>query len=291
MLMKNYKGWWFSLVTAGTLFAQDQPSIVLPESATPASEAQASRDVMLEHEKKLVAEAMTGGAPSKTSEPTARTEPIREEKAPSSFASAHKLFNEMWGIQEETEGDTTASKPTPRARPASPLPATETHPVITPAKVTSTPPPSHSIPFPQEKGFAENPVGGMETKLPPMPDTLLPMGKPKLVGVSPKTPPKPVEVASNEIKPPVAPTPPPAVVTEPAEEPQITVSPFIDWVRENKNAADLGREALEKYRADSTKKDSTTAADDVFLRIRFPYVGSQASPPNSSAVIYTTPKK
>ncbi|MES2309919.1 MAG: hypothetical protein V4507_13780 [Verrucomicrobiota bacterium] len=300
--MKTYKGLLCSMLATRMLLGQETPTIqTQPQSA----EAQSSQEAVIEYEKQLIANAMTGAA-SPTS-PISTAQAVEAEAAvdatesadvtvdpndASTFASAQKLFNEMWGVKNTNEKGPKAPK-VPVV-----ISTKESNPSITSAQIATTLPPNNLIPFVQEKTYAQNPVAGSDVKLPPMPDTLLPMGKPKLVAVYPK--PKiqlensPSENAHHDKatesadKKESAENKPQQMI--PQDEPQVTVSPFVQWIRENQKSSDVAKEVAEQYKTNEAQKDSTRP-EDVFLKIRFPYTGSQSAPPASGAVIYSTPQK
>jgi hypothetical protein len=297
--MKTYKGLLCSMLATRMLLGQETPTI---QTQPQSNEAQSSQEAVIEYEKQLIANAMTGAsgpAPVSAAE-AADAEAAVQATEPSdlsdnqgdasTFASAQKLFNEMWGVK-----DTPSKEKAPKTPKV--ISTKESNPSTSSAQIATTLPPNNLIPYTQEKTYAHNPVAGSDVKLPPMPDTLLPMGKPKLVAVSPKPKIKPeVAVAENsprdkngsEEKAEINENKPPA--SSPADEPQIAVSPFVQWIRENQRSPEIAKEVSEQYKTNETHKDSTRP-EDVFLKIRFPYTGSQTPPPASGAVIYSTPQK
>lgn len=73
-------------------------------------------------------------------------------------------------------------------------------------------------------------------------------------------------------------------------EQNIAVSPFINWIAQNPNAGDVARQAQGGYSVNGVAENAI-GSNDLFYNIRFPYTGSADTPPGSSAVIYSTPKK
>lgn len=314
--MKTYKGLLCVIMATRMLLAEkiETPTI---QTQPPVSENPASSDSLLELEKKVVASAMTGETEvivsPKNSTPNVDSDEFSsvagfeneietiemaesveaDSSDNSTFASAQKLFNDMWG-EKKTRSPSAPKKPTV-------LPTKEANPSITSAQITTTPPPNDLIPFTQTKVYADNPVAGPDVKLPPMPDTLLPMGKPKLVAVSPKVKPKPEIPAVTE---------PPkmqnsseknseteqensshqAHLKQKTDEAQVTVSPFVQWIRENQKSPEIAQEVYDQYKSNEAQKNSLKS-DDVFIKVRFPYSGAQSAPPSGGAVIYTTPQK
>lgn len=80
------------------------------------------------------------------------------------------------------------------------------------------------------------------------------------------------------------------VGTSDTPEENIAVSPFINWISKTPNAADVARQSQESYNV-SGVVDSNPNNADLFYNIRFPYTGSEQTPPGTGAVIYTTPKR
>lgn len=333
--MKTYKGLLCSLLATRMLLGQETQLIETPTIQTqpPGSEESAAAEALMEREKQLLANAMSG-TPTETPESKQNTPVTSQPESvipadfigdatsesevdsiemsadqetietvdSSSFASAQKLFNEMWGTKPEKVEKKKSTPATPKV-----IPTKESNPSTSSAQISSTLPPNDLIPFNQTKTYAPNPVAGSDVKLPPMPDTLLPMGKPKLVAVTAKPKPKLEPVVNsektpedsskhskNEAKEENA----PQEVATPSHSPsnlslnptQIAVSPFIQWIRENDKSPEIAKEVHDQYKSNETRKDSTNA-NDVFIKVRFPYTGSQSTPPVGGAVIYSTPQK
>jgi len=302
--MKTYKGLLCSILATRMLLGQEAETPTI-QTHPQASEDQSAQAAVIEYEKKIVASAISG----ESKEPSLdTTETLDAEKSvetlekssaepdstdQSTFASAQKLFNEMWGVKDSKDSKEKKEKgPTV-------ISTKDSNPSISSAQIETTLPPNNLIPFIQDRNYAQNVVAGSDVKLPPMPDTLLPMGRPKLVSVTPKAKPR-VEPAENS----------PEMVYKkrmeqaeaiienekvlkqliPQEEPQVTVSPFLQWVKENQKSPEMAQEIQEQYKSNEAQQDATRA-NDVFLKIRFPYTGSQSAPPSGGAVIYSTPKK
>lgn len=302
--MKTYKGLLCSILATRMLLGQEAETPLI-QTKPPTSEAQSSQEAVIEYEKQIIANAITGGPKEnpfataqnmeaetavQSTEALEATAAVSPTEDASTFASAQKLFNDMWGVKD----------PEKEKKPKVPqvISTKESNPSISSAQIATTLPPNNLIPFVQEKTYAQNSVAGSDVKLPPMPDTLLPMGKPKLVAVAPKPKIKqePVENSSTtahkkEMEQ--------ASLIEnektlkqliPQEEPQVTVSPFLQWVKDNQKSPEIAQEIQEQYKSNETNKDATRA-NDLFLKIRFPYTGSQSAPPSGGAVIYSTPQK
>ncbi len=317
--MKTYKGLLCSILATRMLLGQEIETPTI-QTQPHDSEAQSSQEAVIEYEKQIVSNAISGE--NKTSEIQAdspellsaeksveASESTSNEPDPSdssTFASAQKLFNEMWGAKEtgkEAKKIKTekTDKPEKLKRPTV-ISSKDSNPSITSAEIETSLPPNNLIPFTQEKTYAQNTLAGSDVKLPPMPDTLLPMGKPKLVAVAPK--PK-IKAESLERADHNADIAHQKMIEQesalaenektlkqliPQEEPQVTVSPFLQWIRENQKSPEMAQEIQEQYKSNENKKDSTRS-NDLFLKIRFPYTGSQSAPPSGGAVIYSTPQK
>ncbi len=305
--MKTYKGLLCSILATRMLLGQEAETPTI-QTQPQASEDQSAQAAVIEYEKKIVASAISGESkePSLDTTDTVNGEKSVENLESSStesdptdqstFASAQKLFNEMWGVKDSKNPKDPKEK---KEKGPTVISTKDSNPSISSAQIETTLPPNNLIPFIQERSYAQNVVAGSDVKLPPMPDTLLPMGRPKLVSVTPKAKPR-VEPTENS----------PEMVYKkqmeqaeaiienekslkeliPQEEPQVTVSPFLQWVKENQKSPEIAQEIKEQYKANETQHDATRA-NDVFLKIRFPYTGSQSSPPSGGAVIYSTPKK
>ena len=74
---------------------------------------------------------------------------------------------------------------------------------------------------------------------------------------------------------------------------EVTVGPFVDWLKHDTSAVEKAVEARKKYEKTKDLKPSYDKANRVFFEMRFPYSGVSSSGQKSddSAVIYTTPKK
>jgi hypothetical protein len=177
--------------------------------------------------------------------------------------------------------------------------------------------------FVLEKNFDRNPFQVASVKLPPLPKELSPMGtgpqkhkakeendraesvetkkeedkemaqKPAAteMGDKAKVPPDSVPVSPVGGDLPTASTSPPTPVVN---EEKVTVSPFLEWIRLNREAAETARLTRKKKESRSSpegEKANPEEAEDLFLHVRFPYLGNQTPPPGGGAVIYSTPKK
>jgi hypothetical protein len=152
--------------------------------------------------------------------------------------------------------------------------------------------PYEIIPFEDlvPRAFVSLPMGS-RVKIGPMPDALKPMG-----------PPKPIVKVESIAKGPVVDIPVRDVVEIPKANDEVesagqsvmtTTAPFLQWIRETKNAQDIAKSQRETYESnelqDKMKRDA--AAADIFLNIRFPYTGNQDIPPSGGAVIYSLPQR
>jgi hypothetical protein len=158
--------------------------------------------------------------------------------------------------------------------------------------------PAYNIPFPQPAtGFKDNP-NPAPVKIGPMPDELRPMGAPKPMIKMTGYPQPATNKDEANIDLPARPVVeiPQATEKTPAanvSEETVTVSPFLDWIQNTKNAVEVAkqqRQAIEQSDAkDHGPKDGTD--QDLFLHIRFPYVGSQDMPPSGGSVTYSVPQR
>jgi hypothetical protein len=151
--------------------------------------------------------------------------------------------------------------------------------------------------------------------LPPLPDALRPMGPPKPAptsivsplppAVGPKTGPDagptttglPGEVPGSTTINGLPLTTGDGGSTShseaPASKDETTITTadatgFLDWVRQNQDAAALARAARAHYnQAPPSSADTANGTDDLMLNIRYPYLWNQDQPPGGGAVIYT----
>jgi hypothetical protein len=118
-----------------------------------------------------------------------------------------------------------------------------------PKDLAPTPPPAPCAPTGMM--FQEMPAWSRDAVMPPLPDTLKPMGKKVVVNTVPPTPAPlapPKDAASAPevtVAKPVA-TPPPAPAPSPA---LIAVSPFLQWIQSNPQAASQARQQASAYQA------------------------------------------
>lgn len=159
--------------------------------------------------------------------------------------------------------------------------------------------------------FASNPLAA-DVTLPPLPDALKPMGPPKPAPLSivsplpPATGPKSGPGAGPTTTGLPADTAGSTTVNgmevgdeSPAhhaskDDTTITTSNssgFLDWVRQNQDAAALARSARARYnQAPPSPAETGSPEDDLMLNIRYPYLWNQDQPPSGSSVIYTIKK-
>lgn len=74
---------------------------------------------------------------------------------------------------------------------------------------------------------------------------------------------------------------------------EITVAPFVDWLKNDASAVEKAVKANKNYEKTPDIKPTYDKANRVFFEMRFPYSGvtSSGQKSDSSAVIYTTPRK
>lgn len=151
--------------------------------------------------------------------------------------------------------------------------------------------PVEKIPFPvPSSAFKENPNPRVVI-IGPMPDALRPMGPPK-----PEPTDKGKPVATVDLPPRRVVEIPEAtdkVASANMSAESVTTNPFLDWIRTNKDAVEVAKAQREGYEQkmlrDKMTKDAAGA--DLFLNIRFPYLGNQDTPPSGGAVIYSLPQR
>lgn len=184
--------------------------------------------------------------------------------------------------------DTSALTPTPSPASAAPM-------------IRTT---AQGIPYQSQPYFAENRVAGCDVKLPPLPSSLF--------AIPPaEHQPSPVMLPPLKLTPPAqnnqsastnpggkftsgtsgSSTDPKNASSHDESEENVAVSPFINWISNTPNAADIARSAQKEYAASGTNTENSANAKDLFLNIRFPYLGNEQIPTGGSAVIYSTPKR
>ncbi len=163
--------------------------------------------------------------------------------------------------------------------------------------------------FQSGPAFLPNPVSDKPVSVPPMPKSLSPLGanvtrEEEHFRESESSHSLPDSLLSLFPSEPASLFPPvfhsryqESIINDSPSE-TVTVAPFLQWMQLRQNA---------KNNSDSSKSDSAASSvssqgqtppavapsyfDDPFISIRFPYLGSQAAPPQSGAVIYSTPEK
>lgn len=169
-------------------------------------------------------------------------------------------------------------------------------------------PNTQPIPYQTTPYFADNRVGGTDVKLPPLPSSLYPVPPPERKPL-PVVLPRPglldppifhgsrakgskdsVATAKNNSSENGNNGPEAVAGTADTADQNIAVSPFITWITKNPDAGNVARQAQGEYSVSGVANNSVDNSD-IFYNIRFPYTGSEQSPPGSSAVIYTTPKR
>ncbi len=235
--------------------------------------------------------------------------------APSSLPTPPPLYNKAYdpltGLPIQDKKSEETAKPSETSTPTSEtdvapsetdVPSSDQIKWVKPSKPPKdmTPPnlrenPADNIPFPQpSSGFKDNP-NQSSMKIAAMPDVLQPMGPPipPIKFNNPMVPKgdTPIELPAR----PVVEIPQATEKTASAGVSQetVTASPFLDWIQNTKNAVEIARQqrqAIEKNAVqDKTPRDGTD--QDLFLHIRFPYVGNQDLPPSGGSVTYSVPQR
>jgi hypothetical protein len=151
--------------------------------------------------------------------------------------------------------------------------------------------PVDKIPFPvPASSFKENPNPRVVI-VGPMPDALRPMGPPKPEPTDKGKPVATVDLPARKVV--EIPEATDKTASANASSESVTTNPFLDWIRTNKDAVEVARAQREGYDQkilkDKMMKDAAGA--DLFLNIRFPYLGNQDAPPSGGAVIYSLPQR
>lgn len=169
-------------------------------------------------------------------------------------------------------------------------------------------PSTQPIPYQNGPFFADNRVGGNDVKLPPLPPSLYPVPPPERKPL-PVVLPRPglIDIPARREQAAVKPSthsnsavnaasvssaagPNVILGTSDTPEQNVAVSPFINWITQNPNAADVARQSQDGYNVNGVAENAI-GNTDLFYNIRFPYTGGAQPPPGNSAVIYTTPKR
>lgn len=157
--------------------------------------------------------------------------------------------------------------------------------------------PAYNIPFPEiGSGFKQDPDVA-SVHLGAMPDVLQPMGAPVVVAkMDSSHADKTVHATSVELPARAVVEIPQATEKTPAagvSQETVTVSPFLDWIQNTKNAAEIARQQRQAIeQSDPRDKTNPDGSDqDLFVHIRFPYVGNQDVPPSGGSVTYSVPQR
>lgn len=156
--------------------------------------------------------------------------------------------------------------------------------------------PAYNIPFPEQVNRFQDDPAQHVIKIGPMPDSLNPMGPPKPVVKNVATSSSQVDGSKVDLPArklvdlaePAEKTPSAGVSTE-----SITASPFLSWIQNTKSAAAIAQQQRDAYQSNTERAKSPQdgSDQDMFLNIRFPYVGNQDAPPSGGAVIYSVPQR